>query len=213
MYQVQSSTRKASTTSPDPMSFKLPSTESEVAELLASSKTPQERREIFQALLGTQSNPIPPLPSIPKSSSGVHLIPIGRKKLTTDHTGIQVHHSPFEALKETYSNTLKTLQNFPTASVYRQSVESLTQRNLEIVLKHEVGKAAHTSQEIEDSIKALEIELGVNLVEEAIDQAKDEHSLVLSLYDSEAWSDLIEKPSPGQWDSFTVPSSTSYPKD
>lgn len=203
-------TSRSASTAPHPtIPFKLPRTEAEVAELLASSKTPTERREVFQTLLGVQL-PIP-LPSIPKSESGVHLTPIGRTKLSTDHTGIHVHHSPFEALRQTYEHTLRILEKFPKGSVYALSVESLTKQNLSVVKKCELGSGKHSAEEVEESIKALERGLGVHLVEEAIDQAKDEHSLALSLYDSEAWSDLIEKPSEGQWDSFTIPSSTSYP--
>ncbi|KAH9824900.1 hypothetical protein DFH28DRAFT_9779 [Melampsora americana] len=146
------------------------------------------------------------------SETGVHLNPIGRKKLKTDQVGIEVHQSPFKTLIETYQTTLNVLKKFPSGSIYRQSVESLTQKNLQLVQEHDLGEGSHDPEEVEKSIKALEIGLGVNLIEEAIDQAQDEHSLTLSIFDSEAWSDLIEKPSEGQWDPFTVPSSTSYPK-
>ncbi|KAG0148010.1 hypothetical protein CROQUDRAFT_434272 [Cronartium quercuum f. sp. fusiforme G11] len=190
--------------------FRIPTTESEVAEMLARATNPDERKKIFESLLGAQK-PVP-LPPTPKGPSGVHLVPIGRKKTKTDYVGVPVHHSPFETLIHTYKTTLKTLEKFPKGAVYRQSVESLTQVRLEIISKYNTP-GGDGAEAVEQRVKDAESELGVHLIEEAIHQAEDEHSLALSIFESQAWQDLQEKPAPGQWEYFPVPSSTSYPKD
>lgn len=196
-----------------PSSFQIPKTESEVAELLAKAGSTEERKKIFESLLGVQelASKVPPKARGP---AGVHLIPIGRAKLTTDQTGVDVHHSPFESLSQTYQATLKALEKIPASTVYRQSVESITRHNLEIVNKFVAAAVpGEGSSAVEARVQAAESELGVDMIEKAVDQAEDEHQLALKMIDFQAWQELEEKPLPGQWDYFEVPPSTSYPKN
>jgi len=191
----------------------VPKTEREVADLLAKAGSGEERKKIFEALLGVQevAAKVPPKARGP---AGVHLIPIGRTKLTTDQTGVDVHHSPFEYLSQTYQNTLTALENIPPSTVYRQAVHSITQNNLQIIKKYLAAAApGESANAVEDRVRAAEKELGVDLIEKAVEQADDEHQLVLKMIEFKAWEELEEKPVAGQWDYFEVPSSTSYPKN
>jgi len=184
-----------------------------VADLLAKAGSGEERKKIFEALLGVQevAAKVPPKARGP---AGVHLIPIGRTKLTTDQTGVDVHHSPFEYLSQTYQNTLTALENIPPSTVYRQAVHSITQNNLQIIKKYLAAAApGESANAVEDRVRAAEKELGVDLIEKAVEQADDEHQLVLKMIEFKAWEELEEKPVAGQWDYFEVPSSTSYPKN
>jgi NADH dehydrogenase (ubiquinone) 1 alpha subcomplex subunit 5 len=51
----------------------------------------------------------------------------------TGLTGLVTHPSPRPALIYTYRQTLEKLQQLPTSSVYRQSVENLTKHRLAII--------------------------------------------------------------------------------
>lgn len=159
-----------------------------MAELLGRAHSAEERKQVFEALLGTQK-PVP-MPSTPKGASGVHLVPIGRTKIVTDYVVIDVHHSPFESLTHTYKTTLKVIEKLPEGSVYRQAVQALTQQRLSIVEKY-VKPTGDGAEAVEASVKEAEAELGVNLIEEAIHQAEDEHSLTLSILESEASVSII----------------------
>ncbi|OAV96368.1 hypothetical protein PTTG_00682 [Puccinia triticina 1-1 BBBD Race 1] len=198
--------------SPSP-SFELPKTEREVADMLAKAGSDEERKKIFERLLGVQevATKVPPKARGP---SGVHLIPIGRTKLTTNQTGVDVHHSPFESLSQTYQDTLKALENIPGSTVYRQAVHSTTRKNLDIIKKFvSAAVPGENASAVEDRVRAAENELGVEMIEKAIEQAEDEHQLVLKMIEYKAWEELEEKPAPGQWDYFEIPASTSYPKN
>ena len=87
-------------------------------------------------------------------------------KATTGITGLHVHQNPIPVLTETYETTLSALSAFPATSVYRQGVEALTQRKLSIV------KGAN------GDIAAVEKELDEGHIEESLDIAQDELSLV-----------------------------------
>lgn len=181
--------------------------------MLAKAGSDEERKKIFERLLGVHevATKVPPKARGP---SGVHLIPIGRTKLTTNQTGVDVHHSPFESLSQTYQDTLKALENIPGSTVYRQAVHSTTRKNLDIIKKFvSAAVPGENASAVEDRVRAAENELGVEMIEKAIEQAEDEHQLVLKMIEYKAWEELEEKPAPGQWDYFEIPASTSYPKN
>jgi NADH dehydrogenase (ubiquinone) 1 alpha subcomplex subunit 5 len=87
------------------------------------------------------------------------------RKTTTGITGLQVHPNPLPELAKTYQSTLSLLSSIPESSVYRQGVEAITQRKLEIV------NAAN------GNVAAAEKELNEGQIEEVLDVAKDELNL------------------------------------
>lgn len=53
--------------------------------------------------------------------------------VSTGLTGLRTHAAPRSALLSIYTTTLARLQRFPESSLYRQSIESLTQHRLSLV--------------------------------------------------------------------------------
>ncbi|KAI7964270.1 hypothetical protein MJO29_004697 [Puccinia striiformis f. sp. tritici] len=188
-------------------SFQAPKTEREVADLLAKARTETERKQIFDSIIGTQKKQ-----DLIKKFQSEETVQdsIGRTKLSTDQTGVDVHPSPFNALRLTYNKTLKVLENIPKSTVYYQAVHSQTIKNLAIVTKFIDNLKV---DQVEDQIKQAENELEVNLIEHAVYSADDEYQLALKMIKLKAWEDLEEKPLKGQWDYFEIPASTSYPKN
>ncbi|KAH8120356.1 NADH2 dehydrogenase [Phellopilus nigrolimitatus] len=111
-------------------------------------------------------------------------------KSSTGITGLKVHPNPLPALLETYQATLSRLSEIPHTSVYRQGVEALTQRKLEIV------------QNANGDVTTAEKELDDGQIEEAIGIASDELSLVGKMIEWKAWEPLEEGAQPGQWEYF-----------
>ncbi|EJD03929.1 NADH2 dehydrogenase [Fomitiporia mediterranea MF3/22] len=111
-------------------------------------------------------------------------------KASTGITGVNVHPNPLPALVETYQSTLARVSEIPQSSVYRQSVEALTQRKLKIV------------QDAKGDVAAAEEALDEGQIEEAIGAAQDELNLVGKMIEWKAWEPLEEKPQPGQWEYF-----------
>ncbi|KAI0348048.1 Ndufa5, NADH-ubiquinone oxidoreductase subunit [Trametopsis cervina] len=109
-------------------------------------------------------------------------------KATTGITGLPVHPNPLPELVKTYQSTLTTLSAFPSTSVYRQAVEALTQRKLNIV------------EGANGDISAAEKELDEGHIEESIDIAQDELKLAAQMFEWKAWEPLEEKPESGQWE-------------
>jgi NADH dehydrogenase (ubiquinone) 1 alpha subcomplex subunit 5 len=87
-------------------------------------------------------------------------------KKTTGITGIPVHPNPLPELHKTYEATLSLASTIPSTSVYRQSVEALTQNKLKIV------------KEANGDITAVEKQLDEGQIEEALHVAQDELKLV-----------------------------------
>ncbi|CCM01955.1 uncharacterized protein FIBRA_04028 [Fibroporia radiculosa] len=112
------------------------------------------------------------------------------RKTTTGITGLSVHHDPLPELTRIYQSTLTQLSSIPETSIYRQGVEALTQRKLQIV------------QNSDGSIEEVEKQLDEGHIEESIDIATDELSLVSKMIEWKAWEPLVEKPEPGQWQYF-----------
>jgi len=109
---------------------------------------------------------------------------------STGLTGLTVHPNPLPELTKAYESTLHLLSTIPETSVYRQGVEALTRNKLKIV------------QEANGDIAVVEKKLDEGLIEQALDVAKDELSLVSKIIEWNAWEPLEEKPVAGQWEYF-----------
>ncbi|KAF7339435.1 NADH dehydrogenase 1 alpha subcomplex subunit 5 [Mycena sanguinolenta] len=107
---------------------------------------------------------------------------------STGLTGLAVHPDPLPALSQTYQNTLTTLAQIPSTSVYRQATEALIQKKLDIV------KAANAD------IAAAEKGLDEGVIEESLLIAIDELKLASQMIEWKAWEPLADRPAPGQWE-------------
>jgi NADH dehydrogenase (ubiquinone) 1 alpha subcomplex subunit 5 len=96
-------------------------------------------------------------------------------KASTGITGLPVHPNPLPELTRTYESTLQLVSSLPPASVYRQSVEALTRRKLNIIRKAPEGDVA-----------AVEKALDEGQIEEALDIANDELGLVSKMLEWKA---------------------------
>ena len=90
-------------------------------------------------------------------------------KLSTGLYGLPVHPNPLPELTKTYESTLTALSSIPKHAAYRQGAESLTLRKLKIV------------QEAKGDIAEVEKQLDEGQIEEVIEIAKDELSLVAKM--------------------------------
>ncbi|KAG6845812.1 hypothetical protein H0H87_003867 [Tephrocybe sp. NHM501043] len=109
-------------------------------------------------------------------------------KRTTGIAGLAVHPNPLPQLTKTYEQTLQVLASIPQSSVYRQGVEALTLRKLNIV------------QNANGDIAAVEKQLDDGQIEEALDVASDELALAAKMVEWKSWEPLEEKPEAGQWE-------------
>lgn len=105
----------------------------------------------------------------------------------TGLAGIYKHPNPRPALVALYNETLRVLNDkYPSDSVYRQSVETLTKNRLNIVEKEEI-------------VENIENQIGGGLIEEVVIQAAEELNLVKELGGLKVWEELEEKPLDDQW--------------
>ena len=86
-----------------------------------------------------------------------------------------MHPNPLPTLVSTYQETLARVSEIPSSSVYRQSVEALTQRKLKVV------------QDANGDIAAAEKALDDGQIEEAIEVANNELNLVGKMIDWKAY--------------------------
>jgi len=85
---------------------------------------------------------------------------------------------------------LTLLKTIPESSIYRQSIEALTQHKLNVV------------QQSGGDAEKVEKELEQGQIEELLDAANDELSLLKSMAEWKPWEALEHKPLPGQWEYF-----------
>lgn len=90
---------------------------------------------------------------------------LARVKQTTGIVGLDVVPNAREVLIDLYSKTLKEIQTVPEDEGYRKAVESFTKHRLKVC------------QEEEDW-EAIEKRLGCGQVEELIEEARDELTLI-----------------------------------
>jgi NADH dehydrogenase (ubiquinone) 1 alpha subcomplex subunit 5 len=100
-------------------------------------------------------------------------------KRTTGLTGLTVHPNPLPELSKAYESTLSLLASIPPTSVYRQGVEALTQRKLNIVLGSN------------GNVVEVEKQLDEGQIEESLDIAHDELRLVSNMIEWKAYVCLI----------------------
>ncbi|KAI1315650.1 hypothetical protein EDD11_000543 [Mortierella claussenii] len=107
-------------------------------------------------------------------------------KKTTGLYGLPVHPDPRPHLITIYSDTLKTLEQFPAHAVYRQATAALTNHRLNVV------------KDTED-ISKIEKTLNAGQIEEVVVQAIDELKLASKMLEWKPWEPL-ETPAPkDQW--------------
>lgn len=119
-------------------------------------------------------------PPAPTAGSGSNHLPTAhRLRETTGITGLAVHHSPLPTLAGIFQSTLALLKTLPETSVYRQSVEAITEQRLEVVNKYaSSGQSGDKDEGMDEAtIEKVEEELDAGLIEEVIEQAKDEQAL------------------------------------
>lgn len=105
----------------------------------------------------------------------------------TGITGLQTHPNPRPALISLYNATLDLLkEKFPSESVYRTSIETLTKSRLSIVESNEV-------------VEKIESQIGCGLIEEVVIQAHEELELAKKMAEWKAWEPLEEEPLKDQW--------------
>jgi NADH dehydrogenase (ubiquinone) 1 alpha subcomplex subunit 5 len=95
-------------------------------------------------------------------------------KKTTGITGLAVHPNPLPELHKTYEATLSLLFSIPPTSVYRQGVEALTLRKLQVL------------QSADGDVAMVEKKLDEGQIEESLDIAADELKLVSSMIEWKA---------------------------
>lgn len=105
----------------------------------------------------------------------------------TGLTGLYQHPNPRPALISLYKYTLNLLaKEFPSNSVYKQSVETMTRNRLKIVEENEITES-------------IENKIGGGLIEEILIQANEELTLAKELAKLKVWEELEEKPLEDQW--------------
>lgn len=105
----------------------------------------------------------------------------------TGIAGLYQHPNPRPALIALYNQTLQVLNSkYPSHSIYKQSVEALTQNRLKIVEENEI-------------VENIENKIGGGLVEELVLQAHEELTLVNEFAELKVWEELEEKPLDDQW--------------
>ena len=90
---------------------------------------------------------------------------MARVKQTTGIVGLDVVPNAREVLIELYSKTLKEIQAVPEDEGYRKAVESFTRQRLQVCRE-------------EEDWEAIEKRLGCGQVEELIEEARDELTLI-----------------------------------
>ncbi|KAL2918763.1 hypothetical protein HK105_201597 [Polyrhizophydium stewartii] len=110
-------------------------------------------------------------------------------KKTTGIFGYPVHPDPKPALESLYSRILHSLSKLPDSSTYKHSTHTLVNQRLNAL------KAA-------ESVAAFEAEIGAGQIEELIEHAETELSLIPKMVEWQVWQPLEVKPLPGQWKGF-----------
>lgn len=99
---------------------------------------------------------------------------LARVKQTTGIVGLDVVPNAREVLIELYSKTLKEIKAVPEDEGYRKAVESFTKQRLKVC------------QEEEDW-ELIEKKLGCGQVEELIEEARDELTLIGKMIEWDPW--------------------------
>ncbi|KAK8819609.1 NADH dehydrogenase [ubiquinone] 1 alpha subcomplex subunit 5 [Blastocystis sp. ATCC 50177/Nand II] len=95
-------------------------------------------------------------------------------KRTTGMVGLPVIPNARAVLTELYDKTLENIQKIPANTEYRKNVEAFTKYRRNVVKENE-------------DIKTIEKIIGCGQVEELVEQAKDELSLIEDYYQYRIW--------------------------
>jgi NADH dehydrogenase (ubiquinone) 1 alpha subcomplex subunit 5 len=106
---------------------------------------------------------------------------LARQKSTTGIVGLAVEPEARSVLSAVYTRTLEQLQAFPAESAYRSTVEALTKERLAVV-------------ESKTDLLEIEEQIGAGQVEQLIQQANDELSLMPALLDAKVWEEYVGPP-------------------
>ncbi|KAI4488576.1 hypothetical protein M0802_011524 [Mischocyttarus mexicanus] len=106
------------------------------------------------------------------------------KKLTL--TGLKAIHNPYAVLEVLNRKILNGLKHLPDNYVYRQCTEQIVKERMDIL------------QNNKDKEVAAE-KLGVKYIEEVVEQAKLEISLVQRMKVWKPWENLVEEAPADQW--------------
>jgi NADH dehydrogenase (ubiquinone) 1 alpha subcomplex subunit 5 len=104
---------------------------------------------------------------------------LARVKETTGIVGLDVVPNAREVLIGLYTKTLKEIQAVPEDEGYRKAVESFTTQRL---------KVCHEEQDWED----IEKRLGCGQVEELIEEARDELTLIGKMIGPHTYSSFLK---------------------
>jgi len=127
---------------------------------------PNDTHNINYYVLGVDVNPFHTTPIKTKSGNKI--------KPTTGIVGLPVVENWREVLISLYKQTLRDIQIVPAEAEYRTVVESFTKHRLEVVEKS-------------DDYEVVENTLKSGQVEELIEQAKDELSLIPEIVEFKPW--------------------------
>ncbi|KAG6487944.1 hypothetical protein ZIOFF_056682 [Zingiber officinale] len=106
---------------------------------------------------------------------------VGKKvKETTGIVGLDVVPNAREVLISLYTRTLREIQVVPPDEGYRKAVESFTRQRLNVCLE-------------EDDWEEIENRLGCGQVEELIEEAKDELTLISKMIGSVLWLTMSDE--------------------
>ena len=100
---------------------------------------------------------------------------LARAKTTTGYVGLEVEPNAKPILLSLYTQTLEALEAVPPSAEYRKTIEGLTKERLAVVEKT-------------DDLLAIESAIGCGQVEQLIEQAKDELSLIPMLVEANAFA-------------------------
>ncbi|KAL5540280.1 hypothetical protein UlMin_024449 [Ulmus minor] len=99
---------------------------------------------------------------------------LAKVKQTTGITGLEVVPNAREVLIELYSKTLKEIEAVPEDEGYRKAVESFTRHRLKVCRE-------------EEDWESIEKRLGCGQVEELIEEARDELTLIGKMIEWDPW--------------------------
>ncbi|GJQ15492.1 hypothetical protein GpartN1_g7283.t1 [Galdieria partita] len=94
--------------------------------------------------------------------------------------GLKPEPNAKEVLEKLYQETLEKVKILPEKSVYRQNVEKITNYRWKVVKESE-------------TVEAIEERVGMGLVEELIEQAKNELDLIPKFQEWKLWEGDPEK--------------------
>lgn len=110
----------------------------------------------------------------------------GVTKVTTGLTGLAVAKNPHHTLGVLYGKILRTLQKMPENAAYRKYTEEIVNERAQIIKSNQ-------------SVDAIEKQIGCGQIEEVIVQAENELILARKMLNWKPWEPLVKEAPPNQW--------------